>query len=320
MLQPPLNIILDALLDGLRPLIPGTVPPNSVTLISHEQKTIGLGNLRGREARGSFGVVELKGGRVDAVVRFEFWGGTAADVETDAQTMITILAAQADTLRGSGYLTLSQVTATSAEFIAGPNTWRKSIDYNTLFEYVYDDTSGAESLIAQIPVDVGLDSTGILPDEAMLLTDKMVRWDDLTAPALQISGREAVQFISALSFVAGPQPSGQVTIRRTFEGAGAPVVPASFADFINAITDPVTPERNAEFSFASTSDWLSEFAAAGNPIELGDLDLDTFADEYEALQLSLAAPIVLEGSDDRFEITFAQPAFDNTAVLYMQAE
>ena len=316
---PPIHTMLNQLLDRLRVYIPGSVPPNNISVVSHMPRSVGIGNLRGTASRGIFGIVELKGGRLEAVVRFELWGASTGAVEGDALTLVSTLAEQADALRVLGFLKLSQEDARPSEFISGPNNWRKIIDFSTLYEYVYDDTDGADSLITRIPVDIGLDQSGVLPEEQMELTDKMIRWDNEQAPVLQFTGPVAIQVISALSFIAGVAPSGRVFITRTFDGAGPPVLHPLFADFLAAVTDPVSPERNAQCTFASVSDWLAEFSTAGDDVALGDWNIDTVADAYEALMIAFGAPVLLDGPADRLEIAFEHPAFDTVAVLYMQA-
>lgn len=317
--SPPIHTMLNQLLDRLRVYIPGAVPPNNISVVRHTPRSVGIGNLRGTASRGTFGIVELKGGRLEAVVRFELWGASSSAVEADALTLVSTLAEQADALRVLGFLTLAQEDARPSEFISGPNNWRKVIDFSTLYEYVYDDTDSADSLITRIPVDIGLDQTGVLPEEQMELTDKMIRWDNEQAPVLQFTGPVAIQVISALSFIAGAAPSGRVFITRTFDGAGPPVLHPLFADFLAAVTDPVSPERNAQCTFASVSDWLAEFSTAGDDVALGDWNIDTVADAYEALMIAFGAPVLLDGPADRLEIAFEHPAFDTVAVLYMQA-
>ena len=53
-------------LDGSNPL-----PEPSVAIISVNKRALAIGNRRGMERRGSFAVVELKGGRLEARVRFQ---------------------------------------------------------------------------------------------------------------------------------------------------------------------------------------------------------------------------------------------------------
>ncbi len=256
---------------------------------------------------------------MQAVVRFELWGPSAAAVEADTLTLMASIGAQEVALRAAGFLKIDQESAAPAEFIAGLNTWRKAIEYALLFEYSYEDTDGADSLIAHIPVDLGLDAVS-LPEEGMVLKDHMVRWDTEAAPTLRLTGPAAPRSISALSFVAGAAPTGQVIITRTSEGApGLPLDHVSFADFLDAITDPAVSPAHDRFTFASVTTWLAEFSSAGDAIELGDWNTDAVTDAYDASILTFPVPVALADASQRLEIAFENPAFDRSAVLYMQA-
>lgn len=303
-------------LDDYLPIASPPLPAPSVSVASVKERAVGLGNRRGTETRGSFAVVELKGIRLDALARFQLWASGPAEAETAMTSLNTNLMADRDELWTKGFLRLALEATPPADLVPAPiSAWRKHADYRVLYEYPYTDTDGAESLIARIPV--GIDSKF---GESTTVTDEMVRWDNQDAPPLVVRGRFSVGGLSALVFIHGPGPSGTVTLMRTFDGAtGAPATHAPLAAFLAAVAGSNAPERHAQVTFASLSDFLAAFSAAGDPVALGDWDADGVPDEYQPRTLALEPAIQLPGAADRLEIIYQSAAFDQVAVVYLRA-
>jgi len=88
------------------------------------------------------------------------------------------LLADKDHLWALGILRLTNEQNPLAEHAPSLDAWRKTTDYRVLFEYQYRETE-AESLIARILIDINSQY-----NESTVVTDEMVRWDDLDAPTL----------------------------------------------------------------------------------------------------------------------------------------
>ena len=270
----PLSRALQAMLDILKdytlpPIIqpppPPPLPPSNVLLTSVVERTVGLGSRVGLDLRGPFSVAELKGLRVESVVRFELWAHTPADVAQAAENLITRLLGDQETLRGRGFLRLALKTVNPSENIFAEDAWRQLIEFDMLFEFPYVDTSEAESLIAQIPIHVNSEH-----NEDTTVVDQMARWDNETAPTLSARGPRQIGALTALAFIPAAAPVGSVTITRTFDGAsGAPTSFATLAAFVTAVAGENPAERHAEVTFAS----LVEFLAAISTFKITDESL-----------------------------------------------
>ncbi len=104
--------VIDDMLSMLTHFLPPPplgVPAPGVSIVSLAQTGIGLGNWRGNEVIGTFGAVALKGGRLDAVVRFELWGNGPGAVDSDMTGLQARLLAARDMLRASGFLLVNSV-------------------------------------------------------------------------------------------------------------------------------------------------------------------------------------------------------------------
>ena len=99
----PLSKTLDAMLLILEGYLPpllnpppsAPLPPNTVLLASVVERTVGLGSRVGTELRGPFSVAALKGLRAEAVVRYEIWSNTPAEIGVAIEDLIKRLLATA---------------------------------------------------------------------------------------------------------------------------------------------------------------------------------------------------------------------------------
>jgi hypothetical protein len=316
-----LDQAIDDLLEELEAFLPAPAPPlpdPSVFLVSMTERSVGLGGTRGLERRGAFGVVELRGVRVDAVVRFQLWGADAAAAATAGRTLEAALAANRDSLWTRHFLRIALSDASFPAPAPGGGAFGVVVEYRVLYEHPIQDTGGAQSLIARIPVESDPEERESLARETTTVTDELVRWDDLGAAPLVVRGPRAVARLASLDFVAGPQPTGAVTLTRTFDGAPPPTAFPSLAAFHDAVAGTDPPERNGRVAFVSPADLFAALTPLGPPLGLGDWNLDGVLDAYQARELVLDPPIVLPRAADRLELEHANPALDQMAVVYLR--
>lgn len=285
-----LTVMLGELLSFVTPAGP-PLPDPTVSVLSIVERPVGLGGLRGIEPFGPFSAVALKGGRFDTVVRFQLWGNDQGAVEAAVTTLHGDLLAARDTLWGRGFLKIVAEASLPAEHVAASDIWRNSVDYRLLYEYHYQE-SDAESLIAQIPV-----AMGSLLSSSTIITDDMVRWDNVSASELivRLGRRRAFQLreLYLLSFLPAGWDGDGVTISATTNGA------------------------TVEQVFPSVRAFQASFTPATETIQLG-------SHEYTAGRRAFPNPafpeaIVLAGGDDALRITYATSAFDSDAVVYLRA-
>lgn len=308
--------LLEQFLDGL--------PAPSVSATSITERPLALGNWRGMERRGSFATAALKGGRIDAAVRFQFFAPTLEAADDAVTTLQARLLAASDALFIAGFLRLTAEETSLAEHVAATNTWRKTATYRVLYEYHYQDQDGAESIIARIPIHSDLEEPG-LQRETTVVTDALIRWDNEAAPALEVAAttgaRTQITGLAVLAYLPAEWTGSSVTVARLDRRAtGAPTVYASLAAFHAAVTDPVSPDRHAQVTFPSVAALLAAFETVGDPIELGDWDEDGVPDLYQPGALAFNPPLQLKTSDDLFQITYSEPAFDAQSVVYLRVE
>ncbi|HEX7806414.1 MAG TPA: hypothetical protein VF413_09625 [Cellulomonas sp.] len=303
------------------PAVPAVPDPN-VTLERVAEKLVGLGNQRGTDPTGPLGARTLRGGRLDARVRFQVWAGTAPAADAAMQTLHTTLLDDADELRAAGFLKLAAAGTTLAEPVDTIPAWRKATSFDVLYEYQYVDEDDAASLIARIPVTTDPEVAGSPAREVGTVVDELVRWDQEGAPTLVVHGPAAVTRIAALTFVPGPALAGTVTFRRT-SGGGAPVTAFGDLDAFLAATGGDTPTHtDAEVALAPADAFTALGPAAPGPT-LGDWDTDGTPDVYTGVDRRLDAPVRLAHPADRFEIAYAPPpgpatGLDQTAVVYLR--
>jgi hypothetical protein len=308
-----------ALLDDFVPAPAPPLPDAAISVASISERSVGLGGLRGLEFRDQFGVAELKAVRLDALVRYDVWGGSPIAATQAATTLNTGLFGARDTLRGEGVLKLSLDGVEPPDFASPLNAWRVGARYRVLYEFPYQDTGGAESLIASVPIDFDPEQAGG-PTEQTLVTDELTRWDDNAAPALVVAGRFGVGGISVLSWFAAAGPSGAVSVTRTFSGASGP--PDGFASldaFLDAVSGPDPVSRHATVNFATLVDFVAAIGSAGVPIALGDWNGDGVTDLFVPRSRTVLPLIQLATAADRLEIAYGDAAFDQPGIVYLRA-
>jgi hypothetical protein len=320
------DVVLTTLLGVLQVYIPPadvSLPAAGVTAVSVQERILGLGNQRGTERRGNFAAVALKGGRLEGTARFELWGDTPGAVDGRVNQLQGALLAARDTLWSAGFLKLAAAGASSAKHLQPPNAWRRSVNYTFLYEYHYQDSDGAESLLARIPIHSDLEERDSLVRETGVVTDRMIRWDDLTAPALEFAASATaglrIDGLASLATLPAGWTGQAVTLERLRRSApGAPTAYPDLPTFLAAVNDPVTPDRHAQVSFLTVAAFLAAFSNAGTPLELGDWDEDGTPDLYEPKSLAFTPPLQLASADDLFRLSYQDTALDAKAVIYLR--
>lgn len=323
---PALDLVLTTLLGVLQGHIPpagGSLPVAGVSALSVQERILGLGNQRGSERRGGFAAVALRGGRLQGTARFDLWGSSPAQVDTRVTQLQGALLAAKAALWSAGFLKLAAAGASSAEHLQPPNAWRRSVDYSFLYEYHYQDGDGAESLLARIPIHSDLEELGSLVRETGVVTDRMIRWDDLAAPALELAaGATAgvrIDGLAGLATLPGGWTGQAVTLARLRRSAAAaPTVYPDLTTFLAAVSHPVTPDRHAQVGFPTVAAFLAAFSNAGAALELGDWDEDGTPDLYEPKSLAFTPPLQLASADDLFRLSYQDAALDAKAVIYLR--
>ncbi len=321
--EPTLDVVATALLDVLRPFLPAPVtglPVPQLGIVELRERSVGIGNRRGSETRGRLGVAELKGIRLEALVRFQVDAADAADAETAGSELgMRILGARAG-LWSNGVQRLALRASPVAEEVAGGTGWRKTLDYAVLYEYRYADGDGAQSLIARIPIHADQDDASEAAAETTTVTDELARWDGEAAARLVVRGPGVVDMLALLRFLPGEVPTGSVTVTRTVDGApGAPAEFAALLPFLLAVAGPAAPVRHARLTLPSLAAFLAEFSPPGSRLALGDWNSDGVPDQYTASTLPIEPAIELPGARDRFEVAYAGAALDRVGVLYLRA-
>lgn len=289
-----------------------TMPEPNVTLERITEKLVGLGNHTGSEAA-TLGSRTVRGGRLDGRVRFQLWGVTAPAVDSAVLVLQSDLLDDREQLRTAGFLQFNAAETTLAEPIAGLAGWRKTTSFDVLYEYRYVDNDDADSLIARIEVTTDPEQPDSPAREQETITDELVRWDNETAPALVLTGPATVRRISALVFAPGPAIGGTVTLRRTDSSGATAEIHPDLELFLAAAAagEPAEVTLSPAALFAA-------IGPAGTALELGDTDIDAVPDQYAGFDRVLDRSIGLPARSDRLSLTYAGPALDQTAVVYLR--
>jgi hypothetical protein len=304
-LRPYVNELLDLLRPYLPPSAPG-LPPNTLSLVQLSHRSLGLGGRRGLYTRGGVDVAELRGGWLDAVVRFDLWGPDLGFVNTQAADLQAALLTDNPTLRHQGLLQLSLTSSTDGPPGAPPSSWRKTLDYAVLYEYHFQDTDGAASLIARVPIDSQTD-LGATSQETTEIRNWMVRWDNEGAPALEVTapprGVVHVRGLSIAAYLPGGGPAGMVTQTVVRDGGTATTAFGSLTAFL------------ADFQLDS-----SPLSLVFPPLPLAPGEVQEIHD-FQVGERRFDPPIVLKGGGDLFRISFSETAFpaDNPSQVYLRA-
>lgn len=301
--------MLAALDDYLTPILPPGPPPPpppaslpaaGLSLVSVAERAVGLGNRRGTDLLGPFAVLALKGARLEAVVRYQFWATDPGEVDTLVSQLQTRLTGDATQLRAAGFLNVAADATASSDFLADLNFWRRTADFRVLFEFRYQDADGAESVLARIPIDV----EGEPPiNDSTSVSGNMVRWDDVAAPRFAVRrGRTRAFRVNALTILA--------FLLDGWDGAGVTITAATGGSTVQQV-------------FATARDFFNAFALETETVLLG-------GQAYRAGRMNFpnahfTSPVVLSGDSDVFRVVYdpatpddQTPRFDDAAVVYLR--
>lgn len=331
-MPPPLPLddaITEVLNIHLGPFVPGgpgSLPDNSVQIVSARPRRLGLGNRRGAETRLGRPVAALRGLHLDGTARIELWDTTPTGVDAIMEAVQINLMGALASLRSAGFLRISVAGSPPAEHFPSLSAWRRTADFPFLFEYLGRDTDDAESFIVRIPVGQDLEEEGAPEGSRETVTDDMRRWDDEAAPSLIVrqrggARRVRINGISAMGFLPGGFAGGSVTLERGVAGApGAPVVHPTLDAFLDAVGDGPGAQVQAQVSFASVADFLTALGPPGDPFDLGDWDEDAVSDIYIPHARLFARPVTLPTGRDFLALRHGAPAFATPAVLYLRVD
>jgi hypothetical protein len=322
MAAPPMTDVVADMLSLLEARLPPPAPPlpdPNVTLERVRERLVGLGGLRGTESAAAIGLLSLRGGRLDARVRFQLWSSTPTGVDDAVVLLQGTMLEDTEQLRTDGFLKIVASDTTLAEEEPSLNGWRKTASYDVLYEFQYRDLDDAPSLIARIPINTDPEQSGSPDRETETVTDEMVRWDEEGAAPLVLTGPAAVGRVDVIAFIPGTVPGGSITVLRTTQGAaGPPTHHPDLPTFLAAVAGDEPAETNADVILAP-ADFVAALTPHGDPIELGDWDEDAVLDPYDGFRLGLSPMVHLPGPTDRFEITYSDTGgLDEQAVLYIR--
>lgn len=339
------NDAVDAMLsrlDAFRPPVvqpepppapPAPARPSTLVLLETVERPVGVGNWQGNVERGPVAVLGVRGGRVEARVRFDLRAADAA-AAADATLQLQQRIRSARLEPGMrDFLVLEPAGADPAQLISDEEGWRQTVEYRALFEYRYEDPEGAGSVIVRIPVDV----RGEHHEDAPVTRD-VVRWDREGAAPLVVRGPRTVGTLTLLSHAGAGLPAGTVTLLRTHAGAQGPpedhADPGAFREALRA------GGRHDRLVFDSLDAFTAAFVSAGGDVTLAGLETDPVTDEplpadFAALEPGLAlgealAAARLADAGERFEVGYRDPEpaegepgdrfpGDSTAVMYLRA-
>jgi hypothetical protein len=297
---------ITSLLNHMRAYLPANAPnqpANTLSIVSLSYRSLGIGGWHGMERLSGMAEIGIRGGFLEATVRYDIWAADVTALSNAAAALQRAIGADVVRLRRRQILQLKLVGISDGTG-ANANQLRRSLDYEVLYEYQYLDSDNAASLIARIPIEHGTDLAALPTIE---VRDWMVRWDNIEAPTLVVSpvgtGTLRVRGLTIAAFFPGAGPGGQVT-RRVIR---------------NGVTETT--------DLGSPGDFLSRFVLALQPLTLVFPPRPLLPGETQELrdfqvgQLLFPAPIVLNGSGERFEIAFSAPAFPaaTPSQVYLQA-
>ena len=325
--EPALNIIMNNVLttlSGYLSPVAASLPSSTVSVVSATKKNPAIGNRIGTEKRGGYPTVAIKGGHLDASIQFQIWDLTPEDIEIEMNDLHGRLMADKDLLRNQGFITFKAKETATSEHVPSINAWRKTSQFNLLFEYQYQDSDDALSIITRIPVESDLEVKDSPEREISTVTNAIQRWDDEDTNALTVvansDSKTKVLGLNILAHIPGGWLGDQIVIDRTnLDTVAVPTIYPTLNDFLDAVTDPSSPDENARITFASTADFIAALTADGAPFDLGDWDEDLVPDEYQAYEQIFQQPIYLPKANDVFRISYQNPPLNSKAVIYLRA-
>jgi len=268
---------------------PPGLPEPGISVASITERALAVGNRRGTALHGSFSIRALKGGRLETVVTFRFLSNEPVPdyVDDAVEELNRRLLAARDGLWTAGVLRIAAEETSPTEHIWALNAWRKTASYRVLYEFHYEDADGAESLIAQIPIEIGGEH-----GEATIVTDEMVRWDNQTAPALEVHGSADHTFdvnaLGILAFLSDGWDGSEVTISTSVGGTVHEQTFNNVRKFLDAF------DLDGEEGVPKT------VGLGGNPYVAGRLAFPN---------ANFPDPIILKGIEDVFRISYANGRF-----------
>ncbi len=285
-------------------------PPSTVSLVSAEERPIGIGRSAGTIVQNALPVT-LRGLRVAATVRFQFWAAQVADVESALGNAIDQLLSQKDALVADGFLDLKLKSVSISEIVPSATAWRQVAEFDILYEFQYQHSDDAGGLIASVPIELR-QSFG-----SALVTGDLVIWNSDAAPALRLEGRRDLVGLSTLGFLPGVLAAGTVSLTRSFIGAaGPPTGFANLTDFLAATTGSSPTHRHTRVIFASITDFLNAFDPPGDSIEFVD-ELGApraFTTRSKLFDPAIQMPL----RNDSFEVAFSGATLGANQILYLR--
>jgi hypothetical protein len=311
----------------LSPFVPppgGGVPANSVHVTAATGRPLALGGRRGSEYRIGFPVSALKGAHLEADVRFLVWASSPNDVDNLLEGVHSDLLAAHDLLRALGFLKIEAEGASLAERVEEESAWRGHTEFKVLYEHHFQDSDDAESFLVQIPIRSDLEEENSPEGTTETVIDEMRRWDDEGAAALVVRGGQPssgrLTGLTSFDFRPGGFVGDAVVVERLIaNSAVAPTVFASFDDFVDAVTDPLSPERHATFTFASLNAFLTALGPPGDPFFLGDWDEDAVLDQFIPRRRTFDFPLLLPSARDLFSLRYQAAALPSPGIVYLRA-
>lgn len=270
------------------------LPAGSVTLVNLIDRPVLLDGPPTAQGR----VLQLAG-----LARFQLWFAAATGTDSGVNQLTALLLGQRHALRTQGLLQLRHTgVGEPAQFTAG--LWGRHVDVEILYEYPYIDPDDAPGLMAAVQVDADA--------EPFTVTDRMTRWDAVSAPALVIRGPVTLPCVSLV--VHAGAPAGGVDFLRTVDGGPPPIVIGMLPAFLAAVGGDPPAQLSARCTLPDLATMQAAMTPAGDPVPLGDP-----AVPYQRLTLSIDPPLRLVTGRDRFEISHLAGALDSQDVAYLSA-
>lgn len=301
-------------LSSFLPPLTDPTPHTTLAVLEATDRPVGVGNWQGNVERGPLAQLGVRGGRVEARVRFDVRAADPADAASRALGLqAEIRAARLDATRPwmRSFLVLQPDGGESPQLLSDDEGWRQGVEFRALYEYRYEDPEGAGSVIVRVPVDVRGEH-----HEDDLVTRHVARWDREGAEPLRLRGPAAVAPLAVLSHPGDALPAGTVTLLRTHAAAEGPPADHATPDAFRLALE--AGGRHDRLVFGSVAAFLAALQPAGDPVTLAAMDPDPVTGRpVPAAYASLApgaglgpalAAARLAGPGERFEVIYRNPA------------